>query len=974
VDELTEQHKLIHTSLSSDPFYNGSAIPFSHSGVVKVNIVDNDSVGITLSAFSVNATEGGDTGAYTVVINSDPDISHGLESQKYQVVISIDAPSDISLSTNFVTFTANNWNSPQSVTVTAVNDDVDEADIEEHSIKHSSAQQVSSGYNGNVVPITNGGFVKALIHDDADTAGFSVSKSELIVSEAGKTDSYQISLTSDPDASHNSTQHGSEPTYRVTISVSANSNADMQTDKSSLTFTSSDWSVPQTVTVSAVQDVIDEIESETHQIIHAASSDNEMYHLHGIAPMTTQVEDDGDTAEIMIDCALQSNTSCAIQDGKPLVSVIEGGSSNSYSLVLKSQPLYAVTVSTQFNGNWITYVEETFENGVQGWTGHGLSEELRVSTCGRFGSVLGGHGVLGGAGTKISKTFSFNNVSHTSLRLRLDFLKIDSWNNESAYLYIDGTPVNSGVGAQWQKRFLYGQGTQECGKSYGNWYEHVDHIDITVPHFANTATITVLTTLDGSAYNEAWGVDNLTLGLLTNEVQLSVNQVTFSPQNWNEGQTITASPVDDFESEDTEIMSISHRSWSSDLNYNAGNFVRSPGKTLGSFLPAQKLINDANIKIYDDDKAMINIAETNISSQFTVELNSEPTGKVTISIAPSFLLSVIPDSITFDRLNWGSPQHFAVGKSGDPEKLGLGIAIKTTDPFYFPQNLELNRSEIALHGSSVGLTFGGIFSFSRPLYNVSESSSSVMVSIDRHGGSQGPATVCYETRDGSASAGNDYNSTNGCIEFGHGEILKSLHIPINNDNLFEIPNEEFVMKLLNSSGRTFLGQNLASVRIIDDFDAGCVQFANAVHNISESGGYIKLPVVRGERSSGILSVNYSSSTAFRATPGLDYEAANGRLVFQDGETVKYIFLKIYNDTYVENPDEQVKVLLSAALQSQANGTVIKPGCIGTTQIQNHNAFTIVTIIDDGDLTWKDLSSQLDAVNDWEKATFSLIRN
>lgn len=93
--------------------------------------------GVTLSATTVAATEGGSTGSYTVVLNSAP-------TSNVSISVSPNAQATVSAST--LTFTPANWSTAQTVTVTAVNDAVVEG-AHTGSIAHGAGSS-DSAYNG----------------------------------------------------------------------------------------------------------------------------------------------------------------------------------------------------------------------------------------------------------------------------------------------------------------------------------------------------------------------------------------------------------------------------------------------------------------------------------------------------------------------------------------------------------------------------------------------------------------------------------------------------------------------------------------------------------------------------------------------------------------------------------------------------------------------------------------------------------
>ncbi|MDP3970129.1 MAG: carboxypeptidase regulatory-like domain-containing protein [bacterium] len=95
--------------------------------------------GITVSAISGNTTESGGTATFTVVLNTAPSAS---------VTIPV-ATSDLTegnVSTSSLTFTTGNWSTPQTVTVTGVDDSIEDGDIT-YSIILNTTTSGDAGYN-----------------------------------------------------------------------------------------------------------------------------------------------------------------------------------------------------------------------------------------------------------------------------------------------------------------------------------------------------------------------------------------------------------------------------------------------------------------------------------------------------------------------------------------------------------------------------------------------------------------------------------------------------------------------------------------------------------------------------------------------------------------------------------------------------------------------------------------------------------
>ncbi|MGB5433713.1 MAG: hypothetical protein WBO21_11945, partial [Acidimicrobiia bacterium] len=137
-----------------------------------------------------------------------------------------------------------------------------------------------------------------------------VSPTSVSVSEAGATATYDVSLQ-DP------------PTADVYVTISDDSQVDV--DKTLLTFTTSDYGI-QTVTVSAQPDLVAE-GSHTGTVTPAIRADSAAEYL--LAPVPASVTaniTDNDTAGVSV-----------VQSGGS-TNVTEGGATDSYTVVLTSQP------------------------------------------------------------------------------------------------------------------------------------------------------------------------------------------------------------------------------------------------------------------------------------------------------------------------------------------------------------------------------------------------------------------------------------------------------------------------------------------------------------------------------------------------------------------------------------------------------------------------------------------------------------
>jgi LmbE family N-acetylglucosaminyl deacetylase len=99
--------------------------------------------------------------------------------------------------------------------------------------------------------------------NDNDSAGLLVDQLDGIsLDESGGSDTYQVSLTTQPSAA-------------VTVTLAPN--AQVIADRTTLTFTTANWSTPQTITVVAVDDTLAEANPHAGSVAHTTTSADSLY-------------------------------------------------------------------------------------------------------------------------------------------------------------------------------------------------------------------------------------------------------------------------------------------------------------------------------------------------------------------------------------------------------------------------------------------------------------------------------------------------------------------------------------------------------------------------------------------------------------------------------------------------------------------------------------------------------------------------
>lgn len=316
-DQVSEgNHVGLITNLiiAGDPDYVGRVLP-----TVAVSIVDNDSAGVSVVGSPIALTENnpGIQGSYTVALTSQP-------TATVTVTANANAQQQVNGGASAaLNFTTVNWMTPQTITVTQVNDNVAEG-AHVGSITHT-VTSADAGYNG----LAAAGVTVNLADDD--TAGVSVSKASINISEDAGQDTYTVALTS-------------EPTTGVTVSIPFDTTQvtlnGSGTSPLTLAFNSGNWSNTQTVTVQTVGDALDEPQPHQVTLQHNASGATEYGGVTG-SNLTVNITDN-DTAGVNVSAA-----SVNVSEATP-------GTPANYDLVLTSQPTAAVTISLTFDATQVT--------------------------------------------------------------------------------------------------------------------------------------------------------------------------------------------------------------------------------------------------------------------------------------------------------------------------------------------------------------------------------------------------------------------------------------------------------------------------------------------------------------------------------------------------------------------------------------------------------------------------------------------
>jgi hypothetical protein len=154
---------------------------------VELTNLDNDTAGIVVSAISGHTTEAGGSATFSIVLQSQPYAN---------VTVNFSSNKTAEGTTNVTsrTFTAANWSVAQTVTVTGANDAVADGN-QPYAIVFGTTTSTDAAYAAITPPSV------AVINDDNDSAGITVSAISGPTTESAGTATFTIVLNSQPTAS-----------------------------------------------------------------------------------------------------------------------------------------------------------------------------------------------------------------------------------------------------------------------------------------------------------------------------------------------------------------------------------------------------------------------------------------------------------------------------------------------------------------------------------------------------------------------------------------------------------------------------------------------------------------------------------------------------------------------------------------------------------------------------------------------------
>ncbi len=547
---------VLSPAVSTDTNYSG----LDPADVALTNL-DNDSAGIVVTAAAnLQTTEGGGTVQFTIVLQSQPTANVTIPLTSSDTTEGTVSPAQL-------VFTPANFNAPQTVSVTGVDDALADGN-QAYTILTGAAVSTDTTYAGMDAANVN------VTNLDNDTAGFAVTPLVAQTDEGGGTAQFTVRLLS-------------EPTGIVTISISSSDTTEGTVSPSQLVFTSTNFAAPQTVTITGVDDaIVDGNQVYTIQTGVAVSSDVGYV---GQDPADVTVTNlDNDTAGILVVAAANLQTT-------------EAGGTATFTIALQSQPAANVTIplsSSDLTEGTVSPVSVTF-------TPANFAAPQTVTITGVNDAVVDGdqvYAIITGAAVSADSNYS-----------GLDAPNVTVTNIDDDTAGYEVTPLT-----------------------------------LTTSESGGTATFTVRLRSEPTA--------NVTIGITstdTTEGTVSPAQLVFTPANFNAPQTVTVTAVNDAIADGNQVYTIvTAPAVSTDTTYSG--------------------LDPANVTVtnLDDDTPGFVVSETSIttteanngSAIFTIRLLSEPTADVTITLTSSDLTegTVSPAQLVFTPANFNAPRTVTV--------------------------------------------------------------------------------------------------------------------------------------------------------------------------------------------------------------------------------------------------------------------------------------------------------------------------
>ena len=576
-------------------------------GSVAVTVTDDDTAAVTVSETTLTVDEG-ETAVYTVKLNAPP-------TSDVVLSLTVSGSSDVSVSAGELTFTTDNWDTAQTVTVAAAQDT--DAANDAASIAH---MVLAAGSADEYDAVTIGSVAVTVTDDDAsvtglprggggssgrgsggDTASVRVSAASLTVDE-GSSGTYTVTLSA-------------PPTGHVVVSLTVNGSSDVSAPTGEMTFTTDNWNTPQTVRVTAAHDddTANDTATLTHKVLTDRSADE--YDAVTIGSVAVTVTDD-DTAAVTV-----SETTLTVDEG----------ANGTYTVKLNAQPTSDVVINATTTGSSdVTLTPATLTFTTSNWD---TAQTMRVAAA-QDTDAANDAASIAHTVVAASSADEYDAVTIGSVAVTVT--------DDDA----SGTGLPRGGGGS------SGRGSGGRGSGGDTASVRVSAASLTVNE-GETAVYTVK--LNAQPTSDVV-INATTTG--SSDVTLTPATLTFTTSNWDTAQTVTVAAAQDTDAAN-DAATLTHKVLT---DRSAGEYDT---VTIGSVA----------VTVTDDDTAAVTVSETTLTvnegetAVYTVKLNAQPTSDVVINATTtgSSDVTLTPAALTFTTSNWDTAQTVTVAAAQDTD-------------------------------------------------------------------------------------------------------------------------------------------------------------------------------------------------------------------------------------------------------------------------------------------------------------------
>ena len=770
-----------------------------------------------------------------------------------------------------------------------------------------------------------------------DNATFSVTGPATVAENAG-TATYTVTLSAEPAAN--------VTVEYATSDVTATAGADYTAKSGTLTFTPTNWDTAQTVPVTITDDAVDD-DDETFTFTLSNPSAGTV--LWSTAPSLSTTITDDDTlgltytaapTTLTVDTPITALTATAMSFTGTLGYAVTTGSLpaglniNATTGAINGTPTAANTSTTTVTvtataGTQTATADITFPAVGKGTLATPANLAVKPNTLAHTTFTVTWGAVANAAGYTATAVQGSNSFTGT--------VSVPSSGPEAEFT---GLPANTAYTVSV---------TATGNANYNNSAAATQSVTtLKTPAFTLTAPRVLIVHEEaiGTTYTvelAAQPTGTVTVAMAaqpTGDLIVSPASLTFTATTWSTAQTVTVRATSDDDVQDDRAV-ISHTA-------SGGGY----GSVTGS----------VSVTVFDDDirgvtvsKAALTVLEGGASESYTVVLDTQPTGDVTVTVGGTTNsdVSVSPASLTFTATTWSTAQTVTVAAATDTD--AANDAVVTLTHAVSGADYDSKLAEVP---PSVAVTIiekdTATFSVSGPA-TVAEDAGTATYTVSLSKQPSGNVTVKYATADGTATAGSDYTAARGTLTFTQDNWSTNQTVSVTiTDDTVDDDEEDFTFTLSEASTRTSLSASPSVATTITDNDdpVVTVSFGTGTYSVTE-GGTVSVAVTLSADPERLVTIPLTATNGTGATSG-DYSVVPSSVTFVSPETSQTLTFSATDDA-VDEDNETVTLgfgtlppRLTAGTTSQAAVTIMDDDSRGlmlsaTSLTVNENAFGTYTV-------------------------------